>query len=145
MAGALARRGSLRRAFVVHGKDVEGKGLDEASIEGPTTVMEVADGRVAAPAVLVPRDLGLAQPSRHALRVHDRAEALAVARGLHAGSGHPDFRPAVADAVALQAGLGLLLHRGGALTHLPAACGEARQALERGFPLPFPVPGEVRP
>lgn len=145
MAGALARRGMLRRAFVVHGKDAEGKGLDEASIEGPTTVLEVREGRVASPAVLVPRDLGLPQPPRHALRVKDRAEALAVARGLHAGAGHPDFRPPVADAVALQAGLGLLLHRGEELTHLPAACNEARQALEQGFPLPFPAPGEVRP
>ena len=145
IAGALARRGTLRRAFVVHGKDAEGKGLDEASIEGPTTVVEVAEGRVAQAAVLVPRDLGLPQPPRHALRIKDRAEALAVARGLHAGAGHADFRPSVADAVALQAGLGLLLHRGGALAGLPAAFGEARQVLERGFPLPFPVPGEVRP
>jgi len=145
MAGALARRGNLQRAFVVHGKDAEGKGLDEASIEGPTTVLEVKGGRVAAPAVLVPRDLGLSQPVRHALGIKDRAEALAVARGLHAGAGHPDFRPAVADAVALQAGLGLLLHRSDDLGGLSGACREARNALEAGFPLPFPVPGEVVP
>lgn len=145
MAGALARRGTLRRAFVIHGKDAEGKGLDEASIEGPTTVLEVVDGRVAAPAVLVPRDLGLTQPPRRALRIQDRAEALTVAQGLHAGAGHPDFRAAVADAVALQAGLGLLLHRGADLGSLPAAYREARAALEAGFPLPFPVPGEVTP
>ena len=145
MAGALARRGTLHRAFVVHGKDAEGKGLDEASIEGPTTVQEVVEGRVAAPVVLVPRDLGLAQPVRHALRIHDRAEALAVARGLHAGAGHPDFRPAVADAVALQAGLGLLLHRGTGLQGLSVACREARNVLETGFALPFPVPNEVAP
>lgn len=145
MAGALARRRTLRRAFVVHGKDAEGKGLDEASIEGPTTVVEVVEGRVASPSVLVPRDLGLPQPPRHALRIKDRSEALAVARGLHAGTGHPDFRPPVADAVALQAGLGLLLHRGQALADLPAAFAETRQALDRGFALPFPSAGEVRP
>lgn len=144
MAGALARRDTLRRAFVIHGKDAEGRGIDEASIEGPTTVLEVAAGRVLPATVLVPRDLGLAQPPRHALRIKDRAEALAVARGLHAGAGHPDFRPAVADAVALQAGLGLLLHRGQDLSDLPGAFLEARQALERGFPLPFPGPAEVR-
>ncbi len=145
MAGALARRPSLRRAFVVHGKDAEGKGLDEASIEGPTTVLEVREGRVAAALVLVPRELGLTHPPRHALRVQDRAEALAVARALHAGAGHADFRPAVADAVALQAGLGLLLHRDLPLAALPEAHRESRQALETGFALPFPVPGEVVP
>ena len=145
MAGALARRGTLRRAFVIHGKDAEGKGLDEASIEGPTTVVEVVEGRVAPPVVLVPRDLGLAQPPRRALCIQDRAEALTVARGLHAGAGHPDFRAAVADAVALQAGLGLLLHRGADLGSLPGTYREARAALEAGFPLPFPIPGEVTP
>jgi anthranilate phosphoribosyltransferase len=138
MAGALARRKGLRRAFVVHGKDAEGKGLDEASIEGPTTVLAVADGRVLAPQVLVPRELGLAAPPRHALRIADRAEALAVARGLFAGAAHGDFRPAVADAVALQAGLGLVLHRGGGLEALPEATREARTALDRGFAPPFP-------
>ena len=49
MAGALARRTTLRRAFVIHGKDAEGKGLDEASIEGPTTVVGVSEGEVARP------------------------------------------------------------------------------------------------
>ncbi|WP_306589382.1 anthranilate phosphoribosyltransferase [Geothrix sp. 21YS21S-4] len=144
MAGALARRGTLRRAFVVHGKDAEGKGLDEASIEGPTVVLTVTDGRVEGSQVLVPRELGLTPPPRHALRVADRAEALAVARGLAAGADHPDFRPAVADAVALQAGLGLLLHRDLRLEALPAAFGEARGALDHGFAWPFP-PSEARP
>ena len=145
MAGALARRPTLRRAFVVHGKDAEGKGLDEASTEGPTTLLTVSEGRVQAPRVLVPRELGIAPPDRHALRVADRAEALAVARGLLGGASHADFRPAVADAVALQAGLGLALHRGGAGEDLAAAFREARRALDRGFTLPFPAPAEVRP
>lgn len=143
MAGALAQRGSVHRAFVVHGKDAEGKGLDEPSIEGPTMVLEMVDGHVSTPAVLVPRDLGLPQPPRHALRIRDRAEALLVARGLHGGAAHPDFRPPVADAVALQAGLGLLLHRNQGLADLPAAFQEARQALDPGFSLPFPMAGEV--
>jgi anthranilate phosphoribosyltransferase len=144
MAGALARRPTLRRAFVLHGKDAEGKGLDEASIEGPTTVLAVAEGRVQAPQVLVPRELGIAQPSRHALRVADRTEALAVARGIFGGASHADFRPAVADAVALQAGLGLALHRGGSMEGLAETFREVRTALDRGFTLPFPVMG-VKP
>ncbi|WP_243301172.1 anthranilate phosphoribosyltransferase [Geothrix oryzisoli] len=141
MAGALARRARLERAFVIHGKDAEGKGMDEASIEGPTTVLAVAEGRVQAPQVLVPRELGITQPSRHALRVADRAEALAVARGIFGGAGHADFRPAVADAVALQAGLGLVLHRGGTLDGLAPTFRDLRAALEHGFSLPFPVAG----
>jgi anthranilate phosphoribosyltransferase len=141
MAGALARRPTLRRAFVIHGKDAEGKGLDEASIEGPTTVLAVADGRVQAPQVLVPRELGITQPSRHALRVTDRAEALVVARGIFGGAQHADFRPGVADAVALQAGLGLALHRSGSLEGLAQTFHEVRAALDHGFALPFPVAG----
>ncbi|WLT30151.1 anthranilate phosphoribosyltransferase [Geothrix sp. PMB-07] len=137
MAGALARRPSLRRAFVIHGKDAEGKGLDEASIEGPTTVLAVMDGNVAAPQVLVPRELGLTPPTRHALRVHDRAEALAVAHGLFGGSAHADFRPAVADAVALQAALGLHLHRDLGLEGLAETLREVRSRLDQGFTLPF--------
>ncbi len=145
MAGALARRSSLRRAFVVHGKDAEGKGLDEASIEGPTSILAVVEGVVAARQVLVPRELGLQPPSRDALRVADRAEALAVARGLFAGSAHQDFRSAVADAVALQAALGLQLHRGVGLEGLADTLRETRQHLDRGFPLPFALPSEARP
>lgn len=141
MAGALARRPSLCRAFVIHGKDAEGKGLDEASIEGPTIVLTVAGGQVQPPQVLVPRELGITPPARHALRVTDRAEALAVARGLFGGAGHADFRPAVADAVALQAGLGLVLHRDGTMDSLRQAFTEARAALDRGLALPFPAAG----
>ncbi|MFN7957562.1 MAG: anthranilate phosphoribosyltransferase [Holophagaceae bacterium] len=137
MAGALARRVSLRRAFVIHGKDAEGKGLDEASIEGPTLVLSVAEGRVGASQVLVPRELGLAAPVRNALRVADRAEALAVARGLFAGAAHADFRPAVADAVALQAALGLHLHRQVGLEGLADTLREVRAQIDRGFPPPF--------
>jgi len=145
MAGALARRATLRRAFVVHGKDAEGRGLDEASIEGPTSILAVVEGSVAGRQVLVPRELGLLPPSRDALRVADRAEALAVARGLLAGSAHQDFRPAVADAVALQAALGLHLHRSEGLVGLAETLRETRAQLDRGFPLPFVLPGEARP
>jgi anthranilate phosphoribosyltransferase len=140
MAGALARRKTLRRAFVIHGKDAEGKGLDEASIEGPTMVLAVVDGRVSALQVLVPRELGLAPPTRNALRVADRAEALAVARGLFAGSAHTDFRPAVADAVALQTAMGLHLHRNLGLEGLGETLRETRRHLDRGFALPFVLP-----
>ena len=138
MAEALARQG-LSRAFVVHGKSAEGRGMDEASTEGPTTVIEVTGGRVRAAQVLVPRDLGLKPPARGALGVADRDEALAVARGLSKGAGDAAFRPAVADGVALQAGLGLLLHRGLSLDSLPGAFTECRDALSAGFAFPIPA------
>ena len=137
MAEALSRQG-LRRAFVVHGKSAEGRGLDEASTEGPTTVLEVRDGRVHAAQVLVPRDLGLGAPARGALGVADREAALAVARALGRGDTDPAFRPAVADGVALQAGLGLLLHRDLPLERLPGAFAECRETLARGFAFPLP-------
>jgi anthranilate phosphoribosyltransferase len=144
MAGALARRPTLRRAFVIHGKDAEGKGLDEASIEGPTLVVGLSEGQVAPTQVLVPRELGLVPPPRHALRVTDRAEALTVARGIFGGAAHADFRPAVADAVALQAGLGLLLHRDVGLEHLGGFLKEARARIDQGFTLPFNPSLEAR-
>ncbi|HJW07995.1 MAG TPA: anthranilate phosphoribosyltransferase [Holophagaceae bacterium] len=144
MAGALARRG-VARAFVVHGKDAAGRGMDEASIEGPTIVVPVRDGQVLAAQVIVPRDLDLAQPDRDALRVADRAEALAAARGLFAGERHPDFRAAVADGVALQAALGLVLHRDLPLEDLSRSLKEARETLRAGMVLPLPAAQEVRP
>ncbi len=137
MAEALATRG-VQRAFVVHGKDAEGAGMDEPSIEGPTRVLEVRGAQVLPAQVLVPRDLGLAAPARDALGVRDRAEALQVALGLHAGAGAADFRPAVADAVALQTALGLLLDRGQELDDLHDLLAEVRTTLQEGFPLPLP-------
>ena len=142
MAGALAK-GSVQRAFVVHGKDAEGRGLDEASTEGPTTVIEVREQAARAPRVLVPRELGIPVPKRDALRVADRADALRVARGLHGGGQHPDFCSEVADAVALQAALGLVLHRDAELDATAGFFKEARAVLEHGFPLPLPA-AEVR-
>ena len=143
MAGALAK-GSVSRAFVIHGKDAEGRGMDEASIEGPTTLIEIRAGQPTAPKVLVPREVGIPQPPKNALRVADRGEALLAARGLHGGSRHPDFRPAVADGVALQVALGLVLHRSVDLDAVPEFFREARLSLEGGFPLPLPMAEEAR-
>lgn len=135
MASALARLG-VERGFVVHGKDAEGRGLDEASTEGPTIVREVRDGQVLPSRVLVPRDLGVPTPRRGDLQVSGKTEAIAVAMAMQHGAEHPEFREAVADSVALQAGLGLLLHRELTLDGLQDAMREARGALEGGFPVP---------
>jgi len=108
-------------------------------------VVGVSEGQVAPPQVLVPRELGLLPPPRHALRVADRGEALTVARGIFGGASHADFRPAVADAVALQAALGLLLHRNARLEQLGGFLKEARARIDQGFSLPFSHSSEARP
>ncbi|MBI3130344.1 MAG: anthranilate phosphoribosyltransferase [Acidobacteria bacterium] len=136
MAGALAARG-VKRAFVLHGRDAEGRGLDEASLEGPTKVVPVKEGRVLPQAVLVPRELGIPMPGRDALVVRDRAEAVAVAKGLMAGEGDSAFRPAVADAVALQAALGLLLVEGRELHAMASTYRILRTELAAGFQAPL--------
>ncbi len=137
MAGALAMRG-VERAFVVHGKDAEGAGMDEPSIEGPTKVLEVRGAEVRPAQVVVPRDLGIPRPPKDALLVQDRAEAVRVAKGFHAGARSEDFRSAVADAVALQAALGLLLQRGAGLDDLHGVLLDVRADLQNGFALPLP-------
>jgi anthranilate phosphoribosyltransferase len=136
MAGALAARG-VKRAFVIHGKDAEGRGLDEASLEGPTLVVPVVEGRVLPREVLVPRDLGIAMPPREALVVRSRGEAVTVAQGLLGGQETATFRPAVADAVALQAALGLLLVKGQDLPALAPTFRVLRTELARGFAAPL--------
>ena len=138
MAGALSNLG-VTRAFIVFGLDAEGRGLDEASIDGPTHIQEVGDGALGSMVSVHPHHLGIPKPTPDALRAASREEAVAVARGLLGGATHPAFRPAVADAVALQAALGLLLHRGEPLAKLRETFSEARFVLQSGFDLPFQV------
>lgn len=138
MAGALSKSGVVR-AFIVFGVDGEGRGLDEASIDGPTQIQEVRDGEMGAKVCILPHHLGIPKPAPDSLRASSREEAVAVARGLLGGATHPGFRPAVADAVALQAALGLLLHRDEPLARLHGAFSEARLVLHSGFDLPFQV------
>jgi anthranilate phosphoribosyltransferase len=54
LATALARLGS-EHALFAHGDD----GLDEISISGPTTMVELSDGRVGEPFSVMPEDFGL--------------------------------------------------------------------------------------
>lgn len=138
MAQALAMQG-IERAFVVHGLCAEGRGMDELSIEGPSFVVEVRDGDVLKETTLVPRELGMHMPMQHALRVESRDEAIAVAAAILNGEDDPDFRNEVADAVALQAALGLLLHREQELDSIREALSDARGTLANGFIAPFAV------
>lgn len=140
MAAALARSGVVR-AFVIHGRTADGHGLDEASCEGPTEVVEVIAGRCGAPVRLAAGAAGLPVAPAGSLAVRSREQAIARARGIVAGPAHPDFSEPVADAVALQAAFALLLHRGLPLPHLPGLAAEARARLRQGIPLPFPEAG----
>lgn len=141
MAGALATRG-VERAFVVHGKDAEGGGIDEASTEGPTRIVEVRGREILPAKVLVPRELGIPRPGRGVLLVQDRAEALRLGIGLRGGARHTDFRQPLADAVALQTALALVLARGLDLGGLQDPLLEARARLQQGFESPLPERGE---
>src|SRR5262249_39872969 len=79
VARVLAALGS-ERAWVVHGAG----GLDELALEGPSSVAEVADGRVRTFTVDAP-GAGLPAAPNAALRVDSVAESAARVRGVLAG------------------------------------------------------------
>ncbi len=134
VAAALAA-GGLEGALVVHGLTAEGLGMDEASLDGPTLIQPVRDGRLLEPVRLLPEDLRLQRtPAGPGRRLQGGVRG--PRRGLAAGREHPDFSPRVAEEVALQAALGLLLVRSRPFSELPALVAEARATLLRGLHLP---------
>ena len=134
VAEALAA-GGLRGALVVHGLTRDGLGMDEASLEGPTCLQPVREGRLLPRVLLNPADAGLGQPPAPRA-VHSKADCVALAEGLAGGREHPDFCPRVAEEVALQAALGLMLFRELPTAALPALVAEARATLLSGLHLP---------
>jgi len=134
VATALAA-GGLEAALVVHGLTAAGLGLDEASLEGPTLIQPVRDGRLLPRVRLLPGELGLNRtlPEQPAA---SKAACVALAEGLAGGRLHPDFSPRVAEEVALQAALGLLLVRNQPFSALPALVAEVRATLLTGLHLP---------
>jgi hypothetical protein len=85
--------------------------------------------------LLNPADAGLGQPPAPRA-VHSKADCVALAEGLAGGREHPDFCPRVAEEVALQAALGLMLFRELPTAALPALVAEARATLLSGLHLP---------
>jgi anthranilate phosphoribosyltransferase len=134
VAVALAA-GGLSGALVVHGLTADGLGMDEASLEGPTCLQPVRDGRLLPMVRLLPEQAGLLR-TPPAPAAGSRAACVALAEGLAGGREHPDFSPRVAEEVALQAALGLLLVRELELAALPALVAEARATLLQGLHLP---------
>ena len=134
VATALAA-GGLRGALVVHGLTADGLGMDEASLEGPTCLQPVREGRLLPMVRILPAQAGVRStpPARAAA---SKAACVALAEGLAGGRQHPDFSPRVAEEVALQAALGLLLVRELDYAALPGLVAEARATLLQGLHLP---------
>src|SRR5215831_13337485 len=119
VARVLAALGS-ERAWVVHGAG----GLDELALEGPSSVAEVADGRVRTFTVDAP-GAGLPAAPNAALRVDSVAESAARVRGVLAGEPGP-----ARDIVCLNAAAGLVV--AGAVADLAEGVGRAQAAIDSG-------------
>lgn len=119
LAHVLHKLGS-RHVMVVHGED----GLDELSINAPSRVAELKDGRVTTYKI-APEDVGLERGSLAVLRVGNAAESLAMVH--RALSGEPCV---AADIVAFNAGAALYV--GGRAADLPAGVALARETLASG-------------
>lgn len=94
VAGVMAAR-QAPRALVVHGAD----SLDEITLNGPTTVHEIVDGRSRS-YELKPGDLGLRERSADELRGGDPAHNAELARAVFAGQPGPVRDIVVANAAA---------------------------------------------
>ena len=134
MATALAA-GGIKGALVVHGLTADGVGMDEASLDGPTLILPVKEGVLLPVLRLLPEQAGLrrglvSQPA------DSKEGCVALALGLAGGAGHPDFSARVAEEVAFQGALGLLLVRDLAFPELPDAVAEVRAVLQAGLALP---------
>jgi anthranilate phosphoribosyltransferase len=133
VAAALATIG-LERALVVHGLTADGLGMDEASLEGPTFLQPVREGRLLPRVTVQPREAGL-QLHLPPQAVASKDDCVALALGLAGGRRHPDFSPRVAEEVALQAALGLMLVQDLPVSSLAGLVAEARAAVAAGLRL----------
>ena len=114
VALVLARLGT-QRAMVVHAAD----GLDEISIEAPTTIAELNDG-VITHYEFHPESLGITPAPLSSMKVANATESLAIIQRLYAGEPGP-----ARDIVALNAGAALYLcGRSGSLAEGYAYAGE---------------------
>ena len=126
VADALGELGSSR-AWIVHGCD----GLDEITTAGPTTVAELADGKVRRFEV-TPEDAGLARGAAGGLRGGDPAHNAAALRAVLAGERGPyrDVTLLNAAAALVVAGAAEDLRDGMALAARSIDGGAARDRLD---------------
>ena len=127
MVGEALRRLGVRHAFVVHGSD----GLDEITTTGPTTVAEVADGKVVEREIR-PADLDLPQAEGRDLVGGDGQENASILRRVLEGQSGPkrDIVLANAAAALVAAGQAGDLRAGAKLAAKSIDSGEATRKLE---------------
>jgi anthranilate phosphoribosyltransferase len=120
LAGALARVG-CEHALLVSGFG----GMDELSVTGPSTVVEVRRGVVGAPSTLEPEQYGLGRYAQDELTGGDPAENAAITRRVLAGvSGAPR------DAVLLNAAAALYV--AGAVPSIVDGVARAAESIDSG-------------
>ena len=120
LAGALARVG-CEHALLVSGDG----GMDELSVTGPSTVLEVRQGVVAVPYVLEPESCGVGRHDPAALKGGDPAENAFITRCILAGeTGAPR------DAVLLNAAAALYV--AGSVTSIAGGMGRAAESIDSG-------------
>ena len=119
LAEVLQRLGS-RHVMIVHGED----GLDELSINAPSRVAELKDGKISTYKI-APEDVGLERGSLDALRVKSAAESLEIVRDVLAGKAGLAL-----DMVAFNAGAALYVS--GNAPDIAAGVAKARDVLLSG-------------
>ena len=120
LAEALAR-GSVEHALLVHGRE----GMDEVSVTGPTTVVEISRGSVREPYEIEPEMLGLSRCQVADLSGGDSAENAALTRRVLAG-----YRGGPREAVLANAGAALFV--GGAAASILGGVELARRSIDSG-------------
>jgi anthranilate phosphoribosyltransferase len=120
LAGALARVG-CEHALLVSGFG----GMDELSVTGPSTVIEVRRGVVGVRSLLEPEQYGLSRHEQEELAGGDPAENAAITRRILAGE--PGGRR---DAVLLNAAAALYV--AGAVSSILDGVGRAAQSIDSG-------------
>jgi anthranilate phosphoribosyltransferase len=123
VAQTMARLG-VRHGMVVHGAD----GLDELTLTGPTSVIEIRGG-AAKRYEFVPEELGLARVPPEALKGADTAEGNAeILEAIFYGADQSPHAGARRDVVALNAAACLMV--AGVAASLRDGLARAREALE---------------
>lgn len=120
LAEALAHMG-CERALVVRGAD----GMDELSVTGPSTVVEVSGGRVGRPQSFDPESCGLVRHRLEALAGGGPEENAAITRSVLAG-----MRGAPRDSVLLNAAAALNV--AGVAASLREGVEQARRSIDSG-------------
>jgi anthranilate phosphoribosyltransferase len=120
LAGALARMG-CERALLVHGEE----GIDELSVTGPSTVLEVNEGAVAQARIVCPEEHGIPRQGSAALAGGDPRENAAIIRNVLGGK-----RGGPRDVVLLNAGAALYV--AGVVSSIDVGVSRARASIDSG-------------